>query len=648
VSGICGLLNLDGSPVRPGELRDMVSLLERRGPDGSAITTRARVGFGHTLLGTTPEATAEQLPLEHAPTGCLITGDARLDNRAELLARHRVPSSARIGDVELILLAYLEWGEACVEHLLGDFAFAVWDPAAQQLFCARDPMGMRPFYYHHSPGRFFAFASEPRAVLVLPQVPYSLNDARIADFLVLQLEGLDNTSTFFEEVVRLPPAHAAVVTPDGLRTRRYWQLEAGDELHLPTDGDYAEAFLEVFTASVRSRLRGAETVGSMLSGGMDSGSIVAVASSLLLAAGRGPLRTYSAVSADPQGCIETASINRALELDGLAPTTIVSDELAGLRDLQERSWEPEEPFDAWMTLVRAIYLQGHRTGRNAMLDGAGGDTVLGEAERLTHLLRAGRWRRAYREAAAQNDFWGGGFPPFPECSRRLAGVITPERILRLRRRMRHPSLVAHEIAASAIAPDFAREIGLAERLEQHFDQVRPDRTKSEREQRVDAIQHPYLTVARERYDRVASALGVEPRDPFLDGRVLRLAVRLPGEQLLDGGWSKSVLRRAMADRLPEDFRYRKGKEHLGPEFTRAVVASNPTPLWDRLEPHREQIARYVDLDGLATKVSGAHEPGLLYGVVHLATWLQRHRERPQPNTEDSVRRRSRRPGGRQR
>jgi asparagine synthase (glutamine-hydrolysing) len=644
MSAICGLLNLDGAPVRQEELHDMISLLERRGPDRIAITTKGRAGFGHALLGTTPEAAVEPLPLEHAASGCVITGDIRLDNRAELLARLRIPVTPAVGDGELTLLAYLRWGEASVEHLLGDFAFAVWDPSRQRLFCARDQTGMRPLYYHHSPGRFFAFASEPSAILVLPQVPYRINEARVADFLVPQLEGIDKTSSFFEDVVRLPPAHTATVIRESLQLRRYWRLEPGDEFRFPTDDDYADAFLEVFSESVRARLRGAQSVGSMLSGGMDSGSVVAIASSLLQSDGAAPLPTFSAVSADPEGCVETEAILRAIRLNGLSPTTITSDELADLDGMQEQAWDLDEPFDAWMTLIRAIYLMGRRAGLNSMLDGAAGDTVLGEAEHLTHLLRAGRWRTAYREAAAQNDFWGGGYPPLRECLRRLVVGMAPSPILHARQRLRHPSLLAHEMTRSAIAPGFAQEIALGDRLAQHLTQIRPDRSRSELEQRADAIEHPYLTVARERYDRVASAVAMEPRDPFLDVRLLDFAVRLPGEQLLGGGWSKAMLRRAMAGRLPDEFRYRKGKQHLGPEFTEALVAADPTPLSARLEPHRELLRRYVDVDQLSTEDGGAQQTELLYGAVHLATWLRRHAGRPQPKI--SARRRSRRPGGR--
>lgn len=281
MSGICGLFNLDGAPVAAEDLPGMAALLARRGPERCGAWQAGPVGLGHTLLATTPEAALERLPLEDPTSGCVVTADARLDNRGELLQALGLSDRAAVtGDGQLILAAYLRWGMACLERLRGDFAFALWDPRAMRLFCGRDHFGVRPLVYHHGPGRFFAFASEPRAVLVLPQTPYRINQGRIANHLVTQLEGIDKTSTFFEEVFRLPPAHALLVSPEGVRLWRYFSLEPGPELRLSSNEAYAEAFLEVFTEAVRCRLRGAATVGSMLSGGMDSGSVVAVARGL--------------------------------------------------------------------------------------------------------------------------------------------------------------------------------------------------------------------------------------------------------------------------------------------------------------------------------------------------------------------------------
>lgn len=642
MSGILGLFNHDGAPVSDRELAQMASLLERRGPDRTGHWRDGATGLGHTLLATTPEAAFEQLPLQYAETGCVITADVRLDNRPELLASlsiaaNRAPS---IGDAEIILTAYLTWGEACVERLLGDFAFAIWDPRRQALFCARDHFGMRPLYYHHTPDRFFAFASEPRAILVLPQTPYRINEGRIADFLVSQLEGIDKTSTFFEEVYRLPPAHLLTVTPEGMKMRRYWTLEPGPELRLPTDEAYAEAFLEVFTEAVRCRLRSAGPVGSMLSGGMDSGSVVAVARGLLADEGREPLPTFSAVGPDAETCVETRTIHAALTMQGLEPHLVNYAELEEwLPELEELTWNLDEPFDAHMTLVRTIYLAAHRQGIKVLLDGVAGDVVLGEGTYLARLLRRGRWRTAYREAAAQNQFWGGAYPPWRALYQAARSAFVPHSVRRVLAPLRARQRLQRNLRESSICPRFAKRIRLAERLDTLDDHGSAGASIPYGVERARAIEHPYLTVGRERYDRVASAVGVEPRDPFLDRRVVQFCLSLPGEQRLADGWPKMVLRRAMAARLPDAVRWRRGKEHLGWNFTTALVDVLRQHRVDHLS-HRPALAApfFKLVTGRAAGRSNFDGGDPLHAeavfeTAHAAAWLRRSAERPKQQAQ---------------
>src|SRR6185312_5819691 len=140
-----------------------------------------------------------------------------------------------------------------------------------------------------SPRRLFAFATDTQALLALPGSPFAINDARIADFLVEGLEGIDKTSTFFREIFRLPPAHLLTVDAAGMRQRKYWELNPEEELRLPTQEDYSEAFLDVFASAVQSRLRTVGPPASTLSGGIDSGTVTAVARRLLAADQRPPL-----------------------------------------------------------------------------------------------------------------------------------------------------------------------------------------------------------------------------------------------------------------------------------------------------------------------------------------------------------------------
>ncbi len=635
MSGICGIFNLNGAPVTRSEIQNMAATLQRRGPDETGTWHQGSVGLGHTMLRTTPESLHEHPPVVNRQGDLFITADVRLDNRDELIDVLGLVNSPpeEIGDQALILCAYERWGRECPTKLLGAFAFAVWDKRDQTLFCARDHFGIKPFIYHHSPRRFFTFASAPRAMLALPQTPYRINEARIADFLITQLEGIDKTSTFFEKIYRLPPAHTLMVTRQGVRLQRYWTLEPAAELRLSSDEEYAEAFLDIFTRAVCCRLRGTGPVGSMLSGGMDSGAIVAVASALQAEAGQGPFPTFSAVAPHRADCIETRTIYAAQTMDGLDPHIVAHgqwDQL--LSDLQEQTWDLDEPFDGHMTLVRAIYLDARRHGVNVVLDGIDGDTVLSEGTHIARLLRRGRWMTAYREAVGQNRFWRGGYPPTSYLYRSAIQAFAPKQMPRLHR-LRHScsskARVENNIRTSIINPDFAQRIFLAERLERLDSHRQPQRRQSLPVERAAAVDHPYLTVGVERYNRVASSLGVEPRHPFLDRRLVDFCLSLPGEQKLGQGWPKIILRRAMAGRLPEEVRWRRGKEHLGWAFTVDLMSTMQTRVRSIIDDNMDLLSKYVHEEKIREICRSYFEQGdptqeeTVYEAAHLAAWLSR-------------------------
>ena len=566
MSGICGILSFDGSEPQLGPI---LALLERRGPDGTHQSAEGPVALGHTLLATTPEALVEELPLTEPDSGCTITADARLDNREELIAALDLGGETRtIGDGELILRAYLLWGEECPTHLLGDFAFAIWDPRAERLFCARDHMGMRQLIYHHAPGRLLAFATEAEALVAHPDVPKRINEARIADFLD-DLEGIDFTSTFFEEVFRLPPAHRLTVDSNGLALSRYWQLTPGPELKLNSDQAYADAFLEVFTEAVRCRLRSAGPVGSMLSGGIDSNSVAAVAAEILTAEGRGPLLTFSGVGPDADNCAETAAIQHARLNKNFRSATISYEKFGPLlNDLEQLTLENAEPFDRHMTMHRAILLLAKQQGVTALLDGAAGDLILTTTNRLVPHLNRLDFRSAWREARGEETFWKA--PGY--AYRALAGAawraFVPRHIRHLKRQ------IGWQLKAirpeKTISKALAKTARLKDRRQQFRSHECPDHCPSAI-QRASAIRHPNLTAGRERYDRVAGQLGIEQRDPYMDIRLVAFCLSLPEPQLQRDGWPKWILRRAMNGRVPSAVGWRSGKEHLGWNFSDAVL-----------------------------------------------------------------------------
>jgi len=609
----------------------MAAALERRGPDGTQLWHDEAIALGHCLLATTPESLVEVLPLADRPSGCTITADVRLDNRDELIAAMELATESRtVGDGELILCAYLRWGENCVDHLLGDFAFAIWDPRARQLFCARDQIGMRQLIYHFSPDRLFRFATEPQAVLAAGGVTRRINQGRIGDFLD-DLEGLDLTSTFFEGVVRLPPAHCLTLGASGLSIRRYWELQAQPELKLATDEDYAQAFLAVFTEAVRCRLRSAGPVASMLSGGIDSNAVVAVAACLLARNGRGPLLTFSAIGPEPALCPESRAIRSAMTGAGLAPVAIDYAAMDEFKDeLVELAEQCAEPFDGIMTLPRAVYLAAHRRGAKIMLDGASADMTLSGGNRVADLLGQGKFLEATAEASDQRRFWGAGSGAAGIFLAAAWAMFAPESIRRFRRTLiaGHHDRRAHR-GKVRISAEFARKIDLVGRWRQFRRHVTGGVPVGARH-RAEVVGHPHLAVGRERYDRVASALAIEPCDPFLDIRLIQHVLSLPASQLQSGGWPKTILRRAMEGLVPADIVWRRGKEHLGSAFTHAVAEHwrHINPECFRSEALLERILSPAALRSLrgsnADNHFGCMDNQRLFELRVLSCWIARN------------------------
>ena len=220
MSGIAAVWRLDGAPLHQATLDRMIERLAPRVADAVGTWLDGPVGLGHRMLHATPESLQQKLPLAGDTGEVVVTADARLDNRAELMSAlglaHRAADG--VSDGELVLRAWERWGEECPARLLGDFAFALWDARRRVLFCARDPAGVKPLYYHLG-SRLVAVASETKALLAIPDVPRRLDEISIAACLVPGLD--DRVATFYEGILRLPAGHCLTVTAGGGTARAY-------------------------------------------------------------------------------------------------------------------------------------------------------------------------------------------------------------------------------------------------------------------------------------------------------------------------------------------------------------------------------------------------------------------------------------------
>jgi asparagine synthase (glutamine-hydrolysing) len=512
MSAIAGAVHFGGRDADSDEVLAMRSALAHRGPDGAATWVSGPVGLAHLLKRTIAETGAQPLVI-----GSLtITGDVRLDNRGDLLRELKQPGS--ITDEHLVLAAYARWAERCPEHLLGDFAFAIWDSRRHLLFCARDHFGVRQLYYRREPNRF-AFSTEIRGLLALPDAKAEIDEEMVASYIRLEF---DQKRTLYQDVFRLPAAHTLTVTTEGQRLTRYWTPESAPDQRFGSDAEYADAFRAVFTTAVEGRLRSSGRIGATLSGGLDSSSVTCVARDLLTAAGRGPLASFSARYRLSPECDEGPYIEAVREHGGLEPHDVFPEEWSPLTDWEEGADGNDEPLlNPQMSLHWAIYQTAQQAGIDVILDGYGGDSSVSHGVgRLIELTDNGRWLDAWSELHAVSRATG--------HSRR--------------------SLVRAHIARP-----------LTRRA-----------PRTDREQQLAELASPIYTIGLGIADRAAARNGVEPRYPYLDPRLIEFCVGLPSNQKLQGGLTRAIVRRALAATLPTTVAERGHKANLSPTFIRGL------------------------------------------------------------------------------
>lgn len=607
MSGICGFWLRDGALGNSEQIERMSAALAHRGPNGARTWRAGSAALAHQMLHATPESLAERLPFVEPDSGLAITADARLDNREELARALGITDVRELADSELILAAYGKWGPCAPERLLGDFAFAIWDPRREELFCARDHFGVKPFYYAETQ-ELVAFASEIKGLLALDNVPWSVDERSVAAYLSDDLEDL--SGTFYRGVLRLPPAHWMKVGRQGVRVERYWSLDPLREMAHRSDQEYEEQFRSIFEEAVRCRCRTARPLAAQLSGGLDSSAITCVARDLLAREGRGPLTTFSLCFPETPECDEGPFIRAMVTRGGIEPQYVQADGLSPLDDWEKVLWHLEEPSAApHLYLHWGLYGAACREGVGVMLDGLDGDAVVSHGDGyLSDLARSGRWYRWLREASGLRRIRGAGY-------RALlwhAGVSAM--LPRLRRAEQTP---ASEIMTRALA-ECRGQARVAEL----------DGGSVHRQWHYRNLASGTLTHVLEMADKAAAAFGIEVRHPFLDKRLAEFCLALPGSQKLSRGWDRAVMRRALHSKLPGEIRWRPDKTDLRPHFVKRLNGANAGLLAQVAAGCAAVAAPYLDSDAVKNvyrrylQQPRRADDMAVWNSAMLALWLQ--------------------------
>lgn len=569
--------------------------------------------------------------LDQRRSGLRLWADVRLDNREELISRLGADSlleGDRPGDAELVLAAYLRWGESCPERLLGDFAFALWDSRWRRLLLARDPLGVKPLHYSRI-GSLLCFASEAGQVLQHPAVPRRLDEVSVGDYLAGSYG--DPGRSFFEAVRRLPPAHRLIATADGDRVERFWDLDPEARTVYRREEEYAERFRELLLQAVESRLPAySPAVGVLMSGGLDSCSVAAAARQLLPAGSSPALFAGSFVFDRLRQCDESEHIRAvAARLD--LEVEPVRAERFPVFDPEACPPQLDTPFLAWEGCFQEMLRRARSRGARVLLTGHGGDDLMaGSALVYADRLRRGDLRAlaaVLRHAASRGRAWKW------VLYHSLARPLLPGSADRILRRLsgRQPGLGLPDW----IDPGFARRTGLAERLE-----AAP--TPRFRELARQSLYDHFRTACWDQivhwYDRNAAGFGVEVRHPFLDRRLVEYLFSIPAGQLHRPGLAKPLLRRATAGLLPDSVRLRPDKTKLG-----AFLDLGLREQRHRIEPllAAPVAVELGYLDGERLRHAfGRYQQGevgeplrALWYALTLEVWLRKYRISPEESVE---------------
>ena len=596
MSALAGRWNWDGRPDADAACERMLAAQKIYGPHDMARWDDGAVSIGRCLFRTLPEDIHDRQPLAGGGGRWHMVADVRLDNREELAADLAIDpaDAARMADAALLLAAWERWEEAVFDRLLGDYAFAVWDGVGRRLILARDPFGARPLHYHR--GRdFIAFATMPKGLHALPEIPYGPDEVRVAELLALLPEYGDRS--FFQDVSRVESGHVVILTAEGVTARRHWAPQR-QTIRLASPAAYAEALRGHLDRAVTARLRGADgRVAAHLSAGWDSSAVAATAARLL-APGGGTVTAFTSVpregydGPDPErrfgdeGPLAAATAALYPNMDHVL---VRSDASGAMDDFDRNFFLFERPIlnacnQRW---INAINGQARTRGLKVLLTGQMGNMTISYAgiEYLPELIARGRWLRWLREGLAltraKRIRWRGF----------LLGSLGPWMPGALWRRI-------HRIAGklpleldqySAIHAERYAALGMADRAR---DQAL-DPSYRPRKEAFETRLWVMRRVDQGNYNKgVLAGWGVDQRDPTADRRLAEFCLSLPMEAYLADGKPRVLGRAALADRLPQSVLAAAGTGIQAVDWHEGLTAAR--------DEIREEIARLENVPSAAT------------------------------------------------
>jgi asparagine synthase (glutamine-hydrolysing) len=554
---IAGVWNRDGSPVEPEMVHTMMRAVTRPfdpTPEKGYFSMDGETAWSYrpTLSGTPAERGLFTIDGDRSLT---VLADARITNRKQLIRILELEDERTSYDAVLIATAYQHWGLNFLAHLLGAFAFVLWDASERKLICARDQMGMRPLYYSRI-GHQLVIASEIKQILAIPGFPIAFNETTVG----LQLVGFSaqEDATFFEDIAQVPRGHGVIFSEQGEKFIRYWQIDPQRRIQYRDKQEYVEHFRETFIDSVRCCLCSNEVTGVSLSGGLDSSAVTSVAAWLHQQGEEipWPLHTFSWVF-DELASADEREYSRAVnQAYGLTVHETLGDDWWCFKEDPGYLPHTDEPVSGYyQQLTTGTLSKANDLGVEVLFTGHPGDNLVGgNIFAYPNYLRRGQWIRLGRELWQHSKhsplnvvqlFWNACVRP-----------ATPIWIKNIYRRL--PMWRESRIPAW-ITPELSERVDLESHVQTLL--IPPDGFRLDGGARYNYIFHPNVLRSVIAHDRLADRMGIVYREPWFDIRLIEFVIAVPAELMIRDGVRKIILREALEGILPEKVRDRVGKTY---------------------------------------------------------------------------------------
>jgi asparagine synthase (glutamine-hydrolysing) len=621
--GIAGYVTVEPAPIQKALLERMTDAIRHRGPDDSGLYQDEHASLGHRRLSIIDVAAGHQ-PMANEDGTLWISYNGEIFNHGDLRpelekAGHRYATHC---DTETILHAYEEYGPDCLERFRGMFAFAAWDQRVRRLFCARDRLGKKPFYYYWD-GRLFAFASEIKALLRHPAISPRLEESLLPEYLAFGY--VSDERTLFAGIRKLMPGHFLTLdlncSEPQLQIRQYWEIpcESGQRMALPhSDSAWICECRERLEETVRLRLMSDVPLGMFLSGGVDSSAIAAIMKRRF----SGPVKTF-AVGYQEERYSElsyAAQVARAIGTEHHEVRVGMEDFFNALPGL---IWHEDEPI-TWPSSVSLYFVSRLASEQvKVVLTGEGSDEMFAGYARYRFYALNEKWIPIYRL--------------LPEAVRRMVrSRVASTNLLGadLRRKLQHTLLGRGDDLDSLYLDNFYSAFPAQEQDElfaslpavwpyENFRRYwQPDLPLLAR--MLHADQKTYLVELLMKQDQMSMAASIESRVPFLDHQFVEFAARVPARLKLRNGEGKYILKKAVEDLLPREIIYRK-KMGFPTPLRQWLLDPRAHVLYDALRARDGLLAAYIDwsaLDRLLERHKGGLEDATdrIWRLLNLQLW----------------------------